>query len=90
MGIYPHSVSLESLHQYQKKAGPNFRIFAANKKSLRSVTRDLPTVLLIHKGYVRKIYVGNIPDSHKLIVSYYELPDNCTRLDHFGYSPLPG
>ncbi|WP_020599381.1 MauE/DoxX family redox-associated membrane protein [Spirosoma panaciterrae] len=70
VGVYSNSVSSESLPEYKKKSAPVFRIVSMNKESLRSITRTLPTVLLVHRGYVNKIYMGNIPDPHQTVATY--------------------
>ena len=76
VGIYPNSVPVELLREYKKRSSPDFRMFAVSRESLRSVTRTLPTILLVRKGRVAKIYMGEIPGPHKLITSYHGLPDN--------------
>ncbi|QDK82484.1 hypothetical protein EXU85_29310 [Spirosoma sp. KCTC 42546] len=72
VGMYPHTVSAESLREYRKKLTPNFRTIAVTKESLHSVTHTLPTILLIRKGYVVKIYMDNIPGPHQIVASYNE------------------
>lgn len=62
VGLYPDSIKEEDVRKYRDSTKPNFELIAVKSDSLRMVIRANPTVFLIEKGIVQKIYSIEIPN----------------------------